>query len=280
LIVDDNATNRHLLMEMLKRWSMNPVAVSGGRQAIQAVRERAVGGNPFQVVLLDSQMPGMDGFETAVQLKNETAQSESGSGIPIIILTSVGTAGEGARCRTAGIRMHLHKPVSPAELMQAICSVLIGPVSTRVHPAPAEGIASSDNRKILKVLLAEDNPVNRIVALRLVEKQGHLVECAGNGLEVLELLSRQTFDLILMDLEMPEMDGFETTRRIREAEREVGRHMPILAMTAHAMIGDEERCLVAGMDGYLSKPIDVKELFRILDDVPQGAIAAGELSAT
>jgi signal transduction histidine kinase/CheY-like chemotaxis protein len=276
LIVDDNATNRHLLMEMLKRWSMAPVAVNSGRQAIQAVRERAVAGNPFQVVLLDSHMSGMDGFETAAQLKNGTAQTESGLGIPIIMLTSVGAAGEEARCRTAGIRMHLHKPVSPTELMQAICSVAIGAAPARLHSDAGRSAALSGVRKALKVLLAEDNPVNRIVALRLVEKQGHLVECAGNGLEVLELLSRQTFDLILMDVEMPEMDGFETTRRIRETERAMGRHVPILAMTAHAMIGDEERCLVAGMDGYLSKPIDIKELFRILDDLPQGAVAARE----
>jgi signal transduction histidine kinase/CheY-like chemotaxis protein len=279
LIVDDNATNRHLLIEVLKRWSMNPVAVSNGRQAIQAVRERAAAGNPFHLVLLDSQMPGMDGFETAARLKNETAQS-GGFDIPIIMLTSMGTAGEAARCRTTGIRMHLHKPVNPSELMQAICSVAVGTPSTRVYPAAAGGAATSGNRKALNVLLAEDNQVNRIVALRLVERQGHLVQCAANGLEVLELLSKQIFDLILMDIEMPEMDGFETTRRIREAERATGRHLPILAMTAHAMIGDEERCLIAGMDGYLPKPIDVRELFRILDDLPQGAVAAGELSAT
>jgi signal transduction histidine kinase/DNA-binding response OmpR family regulator len=280
LIVDDNATNRHLLVEMLKRWSMSPVAVSSGRQAIQAVRERAVSANPFQLVLLDSQMPGMDGFETAAQLKTKTGPTESGLRIPIIMLTSMGTAGEGARCRTAGIRMHLHKPINPGELMQAICSVVIGTASVHPHPGRKRSEALSGDHKVLKVLLAEDNPVNRIVALRLVEKQGHLVECAGNGLEVLELLSRQTFDLILMDIEMPEMDGFETTRCIREAEQATGHHVPILAMTAHAMIGDEERCLVAGMDGYLSKPIDIKELFRLLDDQPQCEMAADELSAS
>jgi CheY-like chemotaxis protein len=130
------------------------------------------------------------------------------------------------------------------------------------------------------VLLAEDNPVNRIVALRLVEKQGHVVECAGNGAEVLELLSKRNFDLILMDIEMPEMDGFEATRRIREAERAAGGHVSILAMTAHAMIGDEERCLAGGMDGYLSKPIDTNELFRILDGLMEGAMPTRELSTT
>jgi CheY-like chemotaxis protein len=129
---------------------------------------------------------------------------------------------------------------------------------------------------VLRVLLAEDNPVNRIVALRLIEKQGHVVECAANGLEVLDLISKQYFDLVLMDIEMPEMDGFEATQRIREAEQLSGEHVPILAMTAHAMIGDEERCLAGGMDGYLSNPINFQELFRILDELPE---CARELSA-
>jgi signal transduction histidine kinase/CheY-like chemotaxis protein len=280
LIVDDNATNRRLLVETLRRWSMSPVAVAGGRQAIQMFRERAVSINPFQLVLLDSEMPGMDGFETAAQLRTEMADAGSSRDVPIIMLTSAGATGESARCRAAGIQMQLHKPINPPELLQAIRHAVIGSAPTIVQPAVTAAQVPEVSRKSLKVLLAEDNPVNRIVALRLVEKQGHFVECVGNGLEVLDILSKQAFDLILMDIEMPEMDGFEATRRIRETEQSTGRHLPILAMTAHAMIGDEERCLTAGMDGYLSKPIDTKELFRILDELPENAMPAQECSAT
>jgi two-component system sensor histidine kinase/response regulator len=182
--------------------------------------------------------------------------------------------------RAAGTQMQSHKPINLPELLQAIRLAVIGAAPTIVQPAVAATQAPEVSRKSLKVLFAEDNPVNRIVALRLVEKQGHFVECVGNGLEVLDIVSTQAFELILMDIEMPEMDGFEATRRIREAEQSTGRHLPILAMTAHAMIGDEERCLTAGMDGYLSKPIDTKELFRILDELPENAMPAHEFSAT
>jgi signal transduction histidine kinase/CheY-like chemotaxis protein len=344
LIVDDNPTNRHLLVEMLKRLAMDPVAVGSGRQAIQAFRERAgsskqlaqdghgvaarvpdtelaarralcafeelvqdgpavaaqvpdtvlaarralCASNTFRLVLLDSQMPGVDGFETAAQLRIEAARGDSSLSLPIIMLTSAGAAGEAAQCRAAGIRMHLQKPVSPSKLLQAIRLVLtetaLGGASAEAAPrVRARARSSANDGRALRVLLAEDNPVNQIVARRLVESQGHFVRSASNGLEVLDLLSREAFDFILMDVEMPEMDGFEATRSIRQAETMTGQHVPIFAMTAHAMIGDEERCLATGMDGYLSKPIDTKELFRILenllDTLPEGALAAGELSA-
>ena len=253
LIVNDNSTNRHFLSKMLNQWSMIPTSVSSGREAVQAFSKRAATGDPFQLVLLDSHIR-VQSYEIAAQLREAAAQTESGLDIPIIMLSSPDSSGEEPHGRTTGIRMDLHKPVDPPELLQAIRSVVLGTLPLSIAPAPSGG-KLSENHKVLRVLLAEDNPVNRIVALRLIEKQGHVVECAANGLEVLDLISKHYFDLILMDIEMPDMDGFEATQRIREAEQLSGEHVPILAMTAHAMIGDEERCL-AGWHGWLSFETD------------------------
>jgi CheY-like chemotaxis protein len=211
-------------------------------------------------------MPEEDGFDLVRQFR----QNPQCAGAPIIMLTSASHSGDLARCRELGLAAHLTKPVSPWDLRQLICGVLDGKMQEPAFAELVEGQSGASR----KVLLAEDNPVNQVVAAKLLEKRGHRVTTAANGREAVAAIEREAFDLVLMDVQMPEMDGIEATAIIRQAENGTGRHVPIFALTAHAMKGDAERCHVAGMDGYLSKPIHPADLYAIVDSCPPAPRAA------
>jgi PAS domain S-box-containing protein len=258
LVVDDNATNRRVLEETLRNWGAAPTCVDSGTGALRELSEAAGQQQPFAAVLLDAMMPEMDGFEVAARIAADPAIA----GVPILLLTSADGQGDAARSRQLGIAAYLVKPVKATELNLALAAALPSSAVPVVYAAPAVAPAPGGPR--LRILLAEDNPVNHRVAIRLLEKAGHAVTLANHGREAVEALEGAEFDLILMDVQMPEMDGFEATRVIREREADTGRHMPIVAMTAHAMKGDRERCLAAGMDDYLAKPVQRSELERVL----------------
>jgi two-component system, sensor histidine kinase and response regulator len=263
LVVDDNAINRRILDGMLRRWLMAPVLADSGRAGVAAMQQRHLTGAAFPLVLLDAEMPEMDGFAVAEAIKKDPALA----GTTILMLTSAGHRGDAARCLALGIASPLVKPISQAELLDAILNTLSdGPVRSPV--VARHGVRESARK--LRILLAEDNSVNQRVATRLLERRGHTVVVALNGREALAALEKPgsgEFDLILMDVQMPEMNGLEATVIIRAQEKSSARHLPIIAMTAHAMKGDEERCLAAGMDGYASKPIQADLLFATIERV-------------
>ncbi len=261
LIVDDNATNRHVLVKMVSRWGMQPVAVNGGRQAVELARERLAQSNAFRIILLDCQMPEMDGLETAERL-----HAIPGMAAPVVMLRSVGSTADAAPNRTGDIAASLNKPVRQWDLLQTIRTVLDAAPASPPAAAPQGRRESAKAHSPLRILVAEDNAVNRTVAQRMLEKHGHSVTIAENGLAAVAAAESQRFDLILMDIQMPEMDGMEATAAIRQRELGTGGHIPIIAMTAHAMKGDEEKCLAGGMDGYLGKPIQRLRLLEILEE--------------
>ena len=273
LVVDDNAVNRRILHEQLSRWAMRPTTVDGGTAAIDALLEAAQRRDPFVLVLLDANMPDIDGFGVAERI---AARPEL-AGATIMMLTSSGHYGDAARCRELGISAYLTKPVRQADLLNQICRVLEGPL-TGQRPAAGESAVppvhiEAEEVRPVKILLAEDNPVNQRVATGLLRRRGHHVTVAGNGREAVDLLAREPFDLVLMDVQMPEMGGFEATSVIRDRERAAGTYTRIVAMTAHALAGDRDRCIAAGMDGYLSKPIDQALLFDVVEQGSAGAEA-------
>jgi two-component system sensor histidine kinase/response regulator len=256
LIVDDNGVNRRVLHEQLTRWRMRPVVVNGGQAALDALTEAARAGRPFSLVVLDAHMPDLDGFMVAEQMGGRPELARP----TIMMLSSSGQLGDAARCRQLGIAAHLTKPVRQTELLQAIRRVLSG-----VAPAPTGPRAVTIPIAARHVLLAEDNLVNERLAVALLTRRGHRVTVARNGLEALDLFDHQVFDTILLDIQMPEMGGLEVSRAIRDRERARGGHVWIVAMTAHAMQRDRDRCIEAGMDEYLSKPIDRLALFDAVE---------------
>jgi two-component system sensor histidine kinase/response regulator len=266
LVVDDNATNRRILEEMLVSWNMKPQAVAGAEAARLALAAAAEADQPFGLILLDAQMPQVDGFMLACQISSQALADA-----PIIMLTSSNQAGDIARCREVGISSYLVKPVKSSELFDAIARVL-GAVDLQTCSDNCADARAAQNVTPVSILLAEDSVVNQTVAVRLLEKRGHRVTVVNNGQEAVSALQKGTFDIVLMDVQMPVLDGFAATAAIRRAEQGSGRHMTIIAMTAHAMKGDRQRCLDAGMDGYVSKPIRPKDLF----DVVEGRIALNE----
>jgi two-component system sensor histidine kinase/response regulator len=266
LVVDDNATNRHILKKMLEHWRMQPHEVSSGAKAIAALEEAWGLGTMFPLILLDAQMPEMDGFALAESIK----RNPDWKAATVMMLSSAGQSGDAARCRRLGIAAYLTKPVGQTELLDAILTTLGPRRKNRTAAALVTRHSLREGRHSLHILLAEDNIVNQTLAVRLLEKNGHTVTLARNGREALEALERQSYDLILMDVQMPEMNGWEATQAIRENEKATGAHIPIVAMTAHAMKGDEEKCLAAGMDAYLTKPIRTQELFATLDRIGSG----------
>jgi len=261
LIVDDNPTNRHVLVKMVTRWGMRPVAVESGAEALRLLAGGNADADPIRLVLLDGLMPGMDGIETARQMRKLPKAAP-----PIIMLRSIGNGDDAFHCRDAGIAAWLVKPVQAAELLDRIRAVIDAP-APHAPPSEAREPEIPMQASPLRVLVAEDNPVNRTVARRLLEKRGHSVRVAVNGRDALAAFDEEAFDVILMDVEMPEMDGFETTKLIRKRESVSGAHIPIVAMTAHAMKGDQEKCLAAGMDAYVSKPINPATLFEVIRKV-------------
>lgn len=264
LIVDDNATSRQILEEMIGNWRMKPVTAKDGPSAMEALRRAHKEGNPFRLVLLDAHMPGMDGFDVAAQVKHDPHLR----GTTLILLTSAGHTEDIARAKSLGAAAALTKPAKQSELWDTIVTALHG-AGRQKSPRSAALRRARTASQPLRILLAEDNPVNQEVAVHLIERRGHSVIVAENGRQAIEALERHKFDLVLMDVQMPEMGGLEATRIIREKEKASGQHLPIIAMTAHAMQGDREQCLEAGMDGYLAKPIDPKTFLQAVEGISQ-----------
>jgi PAS domain S-box-containing protein len=260
LVVDDNATNRAMLEEVLTNWRMSPVAMSDGVSAVAAMKAAAVAGDQFPLVLLDACMPELDGFAIAGQIKGDPDLSRA----TIMMLSSADQGGDAARCRDLGINCYLRKPIGQSELFDAILIAMDAePFAQRDSTKDLAGpIEMAKPGRPLRILLAEDNEINQALAVKILQKRGHTVIVAGNGREAIWVLETQTIDLVLMDIQMPEMDGFAATAEIRQ--REIETHIPIVALTAHAMKGDRERCLAAGMDAYVSKPLRAAELLQVI----------------
>ena len=275
LVVDDNATNRRILEEMLASWHMKPTAVPDASAALDALRREVAGTRPFDAVVTDCQMPGVDGFMLSRQIKRDKRLQQT----PIVMLTSAGQPGDAARARKVGIDAHLIKPVKQSDLLDAFVTVFgVSTRGTRTTRSRAKvrgttAVATlrpsigSRAARPLRVLVAEDNAVNRKLVTTLLQKRGHEVTAVDNGRLAVETLdaAAASFDVVLMDLQMPEMSGFEAAQAIRDREGAHARRLPIIALTAHAMQGDRERCLAAGMDGYLPKPIDVEDLLETVE---------------
>jgi signal transduction histidine kinase/DNA-binding response OmpR family regulator len=268
LIVDDNFTNRQVLHGILSRWGVVPTAVDGGRAALQAIEAAKNAGHPFSLILLDGQMPEMDGFTLAEHIHKDPELLNA----TIMMLTSAGHLGDAARCRELGISAYLVKPVRQGELLDAICQLLDGMARQQPDPLVTRHTLREEKHRI-RILLAEDNAVNQTLAVRLLEKRGYSVTVVPDGQAAFEAFQTGGFELVLMDIQMPEMDGFEATAAIREREKLTGGHIPIVAMTANALVGDRERCMASGMDDYVSKPIRTSELFatieKMLGDKPK-----------
>ena len=258
LVVDDNATNRRILEEILSTWAMSATVVAEASAALNLMREAQAAGTPYRLVLTDAHMPRIDGFTLAEQIKED---SELNSTV-VMMLTSEDRPDAVARCEQLGIAAYLLKPIKQSELLEAI-KLALG----IALPSKEALAALTRPRRVgpLRILVAEDSPVNQKLASALLETQGHHVVVANNGQEALAALEAAKFDLVLMDVQMPEMDGLEATGAIRDQEKRTGAHIPIIAMTAHALKGDRERCLEAGMDDYIAKPIHAQELFDLIE---------------
>jgi CheY-like chemotaxis protein len=275
LVVDDNSTNRRILEGLLERWGMKPVLAAGGEEALARLQESAQSGPPFGLLLTDANMPEMDGFTLVEHIRQRADLCQ----IAIMMLTSTEQRGDAARCRQLGVAACLVKPIAQSELLETILKVVGAKAQPVEEPRLLSRQSLGEGGRGLRVLLAEDNAVNQMLASRLLEKRGHTVVVTTNGREAVEAQERQSFDLVIMDVQMPEMDGFEATAAIRARENTTGTYTPIIAMTAHAMTGDRERCLAAGMDGYVSKPVNAKELFAVVQSVLESCEAASAQGA-
>lgn len=282
LAVDDNATNLKILEEMLRGWSMRPILAESGPAALEALRKAVDTGEPFPLILVDAMMPDMDGFTLAERIKTNPEFAAA----TIMMLSSAGRPEDSSRCRSLGITTYLTKPVAQSHLLDAILTAL----SHLAAPSPSGVLPplllpASAGRRPLRILLAEDNPVNQRVATRMLEKDGHTVRVVPNGRLAVEASAQESFDVILMDVQMPEMSGLEATAAIREREAGMLSRIPIVALTAHAMKGDQERCLASGMDGYVAKPIRAEDLrgalarYQVIDAVAPALPPSDLLSA-
>jgi two-component system, sensor histidine kinase and response regulator len=259
LIVDDNATNLRVLQGMLARWGMKTTTADGGHSALIALCEAQRNAAPFRLILLDGQMPEIDGFTLVEQIR----ENISLAGVTIMMLTSAGHMQETARCRELGIAAGLVKPIRQAELLDSMCRVLSKtPKQPARAPAP---VATPPPAERLRILVADDNPVNQMFAQRILEKQGFDVKLAGDGRAAVDAVASERFDLVLMDVQMPYLDGLQATASIRRMEKGSGARLPIVALTAHALADDHARCLAAGMDAYVSKPIRTKDLLATME---------------
>ncbi len=269
LVVDDNATNRRILKDMLANWGMDVKVAESAPQALALARESFASGAPFHLTITDAHMPGMDGFMLAEEVKRTPRVVGA-----MVMLTSAGQPCDAARCRELGVAACLTKPVRQSELRQAVLQVLRHEQAV----APVAGRSSVVTHAVVsrRILLAEDNIVNQKLVARLLQKRGHTAVVVNNGREALSILEEQSFDLILMDIQMPEMDGYEATAAIRARESSTGVRLPIVALTAHAMKGDGDQCLAAGMDAYLPKPMHAEQLYDLLDTLlaePESSVA-------
>jgi signal transduction histidine kinase/CheY-like chemotaxis protein len=264
LIVDDNDVNQRILSEQVKGFGMTPTVVGSGRAALETLTAAAQAHRPFELVLLDANMPEMDGFQVAAEIGKQPELA----GATVMMLTSSGEYGDRVRCADLGIAVCLTKPVFADDLLVAIERAIGSKPSTTAPPTAKSGasaLAMDAGGRRVRILLVEDNLVNQKVASGLLTRRGHRVTVAQDGREALARLEQETFDLVLMDLQMPVMGGLDATTEIRGRERVTGQHIRIVAMTAHAMQSDRERCLAVGMDGYLSKPIDPAMLFAVVE---------------
>jgi len=292
LIVDDNYTNRILLQEMITSWGLVPTITANGKEALDRFNKAFGSGTPYRLILLDRHMPEMDGFDVAKTIKG----APSGKDVRIILLSSIGERGDSDRCKEIGISGYLPKPIKQSDLLDAIMMTMGLP--SEETPTVITRHKVYEERKSFNILLAEDNLINQTLVIKLLETRGHRVTLASNGIEAVEAFKKGDFDLILMDIQMPEMDGFEATKAIRNLEfgmrnekeskiqnrnsklvdkapeiqpssinHPVSSHIPIIAMTAHAMTGDREKCIAAGMDDYVSKPIKPETLYSVIDKV-------------
>ncbi|MBW2343857.1 MAG: response regulator [Deltaproteobacteria bacterium] len=272
LIVDDNATNRMIFHEMTSSWGFMPEEAEDGEEALAELYDAFEAGRPYRLLLLDAQMPGMDGFEVARKVKD----APYGAGLKTILVTSLGRKGDAALCNELGISGYLLKPAKQSDLLDAITMALGQPPDEKISLITRHTVREARIR--LNILLAEDNIVNQKLAVKMLEKRGHRVVIASNGRKAVDAFKAEHFDLILMDVQMPEMDGLTATRMIRNLKLETRnlegqissiKHpvssIPIIALTAHAMKGDREKCIAAGMDDYVSKPIKADKLFAVIE---------------
>jgi signal transduction histidine kinase/DNA-binding response OmpR family regulator len=268
LVVDDNATNRRVLQEMLLNWGMEPIQADGGLQAIERLTGARQLSRPFPLVILDVNMPGMDGFEVARRIRRDPTLA----GATIMMLSSSTRQGDADRCKEIGIAQYLTKPIKQSVLLDSILTVMGARRRQSAEAADQPGLppdAQGAAPRQLRILLAEDNAINQCLAVRMLERAGHSVVVAANGRKAVQAAEQGDFDVILMDMQMPEMDGFEAAAAVRAREARAGRksYIPIIALTAHALKGDREKCLAAGMDGYVSKPIRANMLFKVIEEV-------------
>jgi len=262
LVVDDNATNRRILAEILASWQMTATGVETAREALDTLGAAADAGRPFHLVLTDALMPEVDGYTLAGQI----AADRRLNAVKTMLLTSAGLPALRGR-RAALFVATLAKPVKQSELLDAIVTAFAAPDTTARRPRATPARRSRRGTRVLRVLVAEDNPTNQKLVTVLLEQQGHQVSIVTNGRLAVERAAQEPFDIILMDVQMPEMSGLEATAAIREAERRTGGHIPIVALTARAMAGDREQCLAAGMDAYVAKPVRADELFSAIDAI-------------
>jgi signal transduction histidine kinase/DNA-binding response OmpR family regulator len=262
LVVDDNLVNLHIFGEMLNNWGMKPTISDNGISALDKMRQAVKYGKPYPLIILDVMMPDMDGFAVAEQIRQDTELAKT----KIIMLSSSDRNEYAKLYEKLNISAYVMKPVKQSTLLNTILTVVGKMPAGSNKPKPVSIYSSLKSSHQFNILLVEDNAVNQQLAVRMLQKFGHTVKVAENGKEALTNMDNESFDLILMDVQMPEMDGFEATAAIRERERITGTHIPIIAMTAHAMKGDQERCLEAGMDDYVSKPVQAKILFEAVEN--------------
>jgi len=259
LVVDDNETNRRILRDMLGAEGVAVHEAARADAGLTALRRAAAAGTPFDIAILDAQMPDQDGFELAAAVRADPDLAAT----KLLILTSAGQRGDGERCRQMGIQAYLTKPIARADLIEAVGTVLLEAPPAGAAPALITRHSIAESRHTLRILLAEDNLVNQQVATAMLVKRGHQVDVVGNGREAVDAIGAHDYDLVLMDIQMPEMDGFAATQAIRALPR--GRSLPIIALTAHALSGERERCLERGMTGYLAKPFKAHDLFAAIE---------------
>src|SRR6266436_2482460 len=259
LVVDDNKTNPRIVRDLLGAEGMAVHEAPRADAGLEALRRAARARTPYDLAILDAQMPDQDGFELATAIRADRALRET----RLLILTSAGQRGDGERCRQLGIQAYLTKPIARADLVEAVGTVLAGTASAPGEVDLVTRHSIAESRHALRILLAEDNPVNQQVATAMLLKRGHQVDVVGNGREAVAAVAQESYDLVLMDIQMPEMDGFEATEQIRALPQ--GRTLPIIALTAHALSGERERCLARGMSGYLAKPFKAHDLFAAVE---------------
>jgi CheY-like chemotaxis protein len=262
LVVDDNETNRRILRDMLGAEGVMVHEASRAAEGLETLRRAAHAEAPYDLVILDVRMPDVDGFELAATIRADAALADT----RLLVLTSAGERGDGERCRRLGIQAYLTKPITRGDLIEAVNAVLAGAPSAGGRAGVITRHSIAESRHALRILLAEDNPVNQQVATAMLVKRGHQVDVVDNGRAAVDAVQARAYDVVLMDIQMPEMDGFAATERIRALPQ--GRTIPVIALTAHALSGERDRCLAHGMSGYLAKPFKAHDLFSVVEGGP------------